>query len=101
MKGFEQVHGLHVHETWAPTGQYTTLRFLLVICACDDLETMHLGIKCAFQNGKPHGIVCVYIPKFEYDSKETNTVVQWSEDVIKADPFFGRSRVRFRVPPWV
>ena len=27
--------------------------------------------------------------------------VQWSEDVIKADPFFGRSWVRFRVPPWV
>ena len=26
--------------------------------------------------------------------------VQWSEDVIKADPFLGRSRVRFRVPPW-
>ena len=25
--------------------------------------------------------------------------VQWSEDVIKADPFFGRSWVRFRVPP--
>ena len=29
------------------------------------------------------------------------TSVQWSEDVIKADPFVGRSRVRFRVPPWV
>ena len=28
-------------------------------------------------------------------------VVQWSEDKIKADPFHGRSRVRFRVPPWV
>ena len=27
--------------------------------------------------------------------------VQWSEDKIKADHFFGRSRVRFRVPPWV
>ena len=26
--------------------------------------------------------------------------VQWSEDKLKADPFFGRSRVRFRVPPW-
>ena len=25
--------------------------------------------------------------------------VQWSEDKIKADPFLGRSRVRFRVPP--
>ena len=23
------------------------------------------------------------------------------EDVITADPFLGRSRVRFRVPPWV
>ena len=28
-------------------------------------------------------------------------MVHWSEDKIKADPFFGRSRVRFRVPPWV
>ena len=28
-----------------------------------------------------------------------HTLVQWSEDVIKADPFIGRSRVRFRVPP--
>ena len=27
--------------------------------------------------------------------------VQWSEVVIKADPFFGRSRVRFHKPPWV
>ena len=31
----------------------------------------------------------------------TFTSVKWTEDVIKADPFFGRSRVRFRVPPWV
>ena len=27
--------------------------------------------------------------------------VHTSEDVTKADPFLGRSRVRFRVPPWV
>ena len=26
-------------------------------------------------------------------------VVQWSEGKIKADPFFGRSRVRFRLHP--
>ena len=31
----------------------------------------------------------------------TRHIVQWSEDVIKADPFFGSPRVRFRVPPWV
>ena len=29
------------------------------------------------------------------------TWVQWSEDVTKADPFFRRPRVRFRVPSWV
>ena len=27
--------------------------------------------------------------------------VQWSVDKIKADPFFGKSRVRFRARPWV
>ena len=30
-----------------------------------------------------------------------NALVQWSEDVIKGDPFFGRSRARFRLRPWV
>ena len=39
-----------------------------------------------------------HLPQRRNNQKEK---VQWSEDVIKADPFFGRSRVRFRVPPWV
>ena len=34
-------------------------------------------------------------------NKSWAQVVQWSEDNIKADPFLGRSRVRFRVRPWV
>ena len=33
--------------------------------------------------------------------KPHKPTVQWSEDVINADPFFGRSWVRFHVPPWV
>ena len=40
-------------------GHYTTLRCMLVICACEILETMHLDIKCAFQNGKLYDIVYV------------------------------------------
>ena len=36
-----------------------------------------------------------------FDLEAYIPIVQWSEDVIKADPFFGRSPVRFRVPPWV
>ena len=39
-----------------------------------------------------------HLPQRRNNQKEK---VQWSEDVIKADPFFRRSRVRFRVPPWV
>ena len=59
MRGFEQIHGLDFHETWAPVGHHTTLRCLLVICACENLETMHLDIKCAFQNGKLYAFVYV------------------------------------------
>ena len=34
-------------------------------------------------------------------NKNEQKLVQWSEDVIKADPFFGRSRVQFRPPGMV
>ena len=52
MGGGDQVYGLDFYETWGPVGHYTTLRCLLVIYACEDLETIHLDMKCAFQNGK-------------------------------------------------
>ena len=32
---------------------------------------------------------------------QSTRMVQWSEDVVKADPFLERSRARCRVPPWV
>ena len=32
VRDFEQVHGKHFHETWAPVGHYTTLRCLLETC---------------------------------------------------------------------
>ena len=48
VRGLEQIYGLDVHETWDPVGHDTKLRCLLVICACENLETMHLDIKCAF-----------------------------------------------------
>ena len=62
MRGFEQIHGLDFHETWAPVGHYTILRCLLVICTCENLETMHLDIKCASQNGKLYDFVYVAQP---------------------------------------
>ena len=44
--------GKDFHQTWALVGHYTTLRCLLVICVSEELETVHLDIKCTFQNGE-------------------------------------------------
>ena len=37
---------------------------------------------------------------FRTYTKCRSKLVLWSEDVVKAGPCFGRSRVRFRRPPW-
>ena len=63
VRGFEQVLGKDFHETWAPVGHYTTLRCLLVIYVQEGLETVHLDIKCAFQNGKLTDLVYVSQPE--------------------------------------
>ena len=47
---------------WAPVGHYETLRCLLVICVQEGLKTLHLDIKCAFQNGRPTEAVYVVQP---------------------------------------
>ena len=63
VRGFEPVLGKDFHQTWAPVGHYTTLRCLLVICVREGLETVHLDIKCAFQNGKFTDLVYVSQPE--------------------------------------
>ena len=63
VRGFEQVLGKDFHQTWVPVGHYTTLRCLLVICVQERLETVHLDIKCAFQNGKLTDLVYVSRPE--------------------------------------
>ena len=63
VRGFEQVLGIDFHQTWAPVGHYTTLRCLVVICVSEGLETVHLDIKCAFQNGKMTDLVYVSQPE--------------------------------------
>ena len=46
-------------QTWALVGHYTTLRCLLVVCVQEGRETVHLDVKCAFQNGKLTELVYV------------------------------------------
>ena len=50
-KGFTQVHGVDLFETWALVGRYATLRMLLSVCVVQDVETKNIDIKCAFLNG--------------------------------------------------
>ena len=62
VRGFQQIHGLDFHETWAPVGHSSlTPRCVLVICAFENLETMH-DIKHAFQKGKLYDIEYVGQP---------------------------------------
>ena len=63
VRGFEQVLGKDFHQTWAPVGHYSTLKCLLVICVQGGLDTVHLDIKCAFQNGKLTDLVYVSQPE--------------------------------------
>ena len=62
---------IHVHECVSQHTRvsqtcittYTTPRCLLVICVQEGLETVHLDIKCAFQNGKLTDLVYVSQPE--------------------------------------
>ena len=47
----------------ASGGHYTTLMCLIVICVQEGLETVHLDIKCVFQNGKLTDLVYVGQPE--------------------------------------
>ena len=53
----------------------------------------HAGGKTQLQRSR--STICIW-----WTARST-IEVQWSEDVIKANPFLERSRLRFRVPPWV
>ena len=63
VRGFEQVLGIDFNQTRAPVGHYNTLRCLLVICVREGLETVHLDIKCSFQNGDLTDVVHVSQPE--------------------------------------
>ena len=66
-KGFEQVYGIELFETWAPIGRYSTLRALLSICVVWDLEKNYICIMCAFLNGVLHQLVYIVQPPMFYN----------------------------------
>ncbi|MBW0500487.1 hypothetical protein O181_040202 [Austropuccinia psidii MF-1] len=51
VRGFLQVENLDFHETFAPTGRLSTLRFLLGYCADHDFDLHQMDVKTAFLHG--------------------------------------------------
>ena len=52
VKGYQQVEGRDVFETWAPTGRLASARMLLAIAAAFDLELLQLDVTTAFLYGE-------------------------------------------------
>ena len=59
---------------------------------------VHCGLHQATEVKASHGVGVRLGPPLLVRCKH---MVQWSEDMIKADPFLERSQVRFRLSPWV
>ncbi|MBW0555708.1 hypothetical protein O181_095423 [Austropuccinia psidii MF-1] len=51
VQGFLQVENLDFHETFAPTGRLSTLRFLLGYCANHNFDLHQMDVKTAFLHG--------------------------------------------------
>jgi hypothetical protein len=61
-KGFRQVAGRDYDEVFAPTAQHVTLRVLLAIASCQELEVDQLDVKTAFLNGELSDQVYIKLP---------------------------------------
>ena len=70
-------------------------------CEFEARHTVTRGIHVSTGDTAPAKVASVSHTRHAACSGRTvSTSVQWSADMIKADLFFGRSRVRFHVPPW-
>lgn len=47
-KGFKQIPGVNVGETWAPVGRHTTIRVVLSLSAMLDWEIINMDVDTAF-----------------------------------------------------
>ena len=48
VKGFKQIPGVNVGETWAPVGRHTTIRVVLSLSAMLDWEIINMDVDTAF-----------------------------------------------------
>ena len=51
-QGFSQIPGLDFEETYSPTIRFTSIRLILALACCYNLELRHIDVKGAYLNGK-------------------------------------------------
>ncbi|MBW0516785.1 hypothetical protein O181_056500 [Austropuccinia psidii MF-1] len=63
VQGFLQVENLDFHQTFAPTGRLSTLRFLLGYCAYHNFDLHQMDVKTAFLHGNLDEDLFIRLPE--------------------------------------
>ncbi len=70
--GCRQIHGVDYSETFAPVVSLTTIRTILALASCHDLELEQMDVVTAFLNGDLHEDIYMSIPEgFENSSNSS------------------------------
>ena len=86
--GNRQVHGLDYNETYAPVVTMTTIRSVLAIVACFNLELEQMDVKTAFLNGDLYENVYMAVPEGLKSNSNSDKVCKLQKSIygLKQSP---------------
>nr|KYP54550.1 Retrovirus-related Pol polyprotein from transposon TNT 1-94 [Cajanus cajan] len=85
-KGFSQKEGVDFNEIFSPVVRHTSIRVLLALVACQDLELEQLDVKTAFLHGRLEEDILMKQPEGfvklgKEDCVSTTKVTLWTETI--------------------
>ncbi|CAI7772574.1 unnamed protein product [Closterium sp. NIES-53] len=85
-KGFSQRFGVDYNDTYAPVGNYTTVRVFLSITVAMDLDLLQLDVKKAFLHGTIDHEIYIQQPPYFTDGSSKVCLLQKSLYWLKHSP---------------